>query len=304
MEMQLALAKDFGSVFHGTSFLNIAAIIKTDKLQLSQVAGKEAEAAFAKHPFFLSVRRNRVLTAQNFYDVTIEFKEQSLQSRMKRESVDYWGHVEGKGNSIEQEDRYYSAKPVLKNATKLIRAIHVDLSNYDAERRGKMMRELFVTALRLKIKVYLYKDKAAYANLNTHKTVPLSEMEYGGKVQNLFRTRTAEEATQEGEDQMYKGMRYARSVYPDIKFFVDILYGNTPPVNDKTKYLRERYGYRYGEHDLVTQFQNELHNASHSHGPKDKQLAARVQTWMRENNLGIKETAYRVRENIRKADGE
>jgi len=303
MELQLALAKDFGSVFHGTSLINAGAIFSTDKLQLSQVAGKEAEAQFAKQPFFLSVRRNRLLTSQNFYDVTIEFKEQLLQSKMKRESVDYWGETE-KGNSIEQEDRYYFAKPNLPKATKYIRAIHVDLSNYDPARRGKLMRGLIMAAKRLGIKVYLYRDRKAYGMLNVRKTVPMSSMEYGGKAVNLFRERTPEEAVQEGEDQMFKGMRAKRDMYRDIKFFVDILYGNTPPVNDKTKYLRDRYGYAYGEHDLVSQFKVEIHNSSNSQAPKDKQMAARIQTWMRDNKMDIKETAYRIRENIRKADGE
>lgn len=99
-------------------------------------------------------------------------------------------------------------------------------------------------------------------------------------------------------------MRAKRDMYRDIKFFVDILYGNTPPVNDKTKYLRERYGYVYGEHDLVSQFKVEIHNSSNSQAPKDKQMAARIQTWMRDNKMDLKETAYRIRENIRKADGE
>lgn len=303
MKMFVSLAKDFGSVFHGTALINAGAIFKSDKLQLSQVAGKEAEAQFAKQPFFLSVRRNRLLASQNFYDVTLEFKEQLLQSKMKRESVDYWGATD-KGTSIEQEDRYYFAKANLPKATKYIRAIHIDLSNYDPARRGKIMREMIMSAKRLGIKVYLYRDKKAYGMLNTRKTVALSTMEYGGKSVNLFRTRTAEEAEQESEDQKYKGMRAKRDMYRDIKFFVDILYGNTPPVNDKTKYLRERYGYVYGEHDLISQFKVEIHNSSNSQAPKDKQMAARIQTWMRDNKMDIKETAYRIRENIRKADGE
>jgi hypothetical protein len=33
-------------------------------------------------------------------------------------------------------------------------------------------------------------------------------------------------------------------------------------------------------------------------------MAARIQAWMRDNKMDLKETAYRIRENIRKADGE
>ena len=303
MKIQLALAKDHGFAFHGTSYRNAAAIIETDKLQLSQVAGKEAEAHFAKHPFFLSVRRNRQLTATNFYDVTIEFKEQALQSRMQRESVDYWGHVEGKGNSIEQEDRYYYAKPILKNAVKLIRALHINLNNYDPARIGSAMRKMIVTAKKLGIQVYLYRDEKAYNRVDKRKTVPLSEMEYGPKAANIFRERTAEEAEREAEDQMFKGMRYKRAQYPEIKFVVDILHSGTAPENKEAKYQTERFGYRLSGHELASQLGNILHNASHSPHGKEKQWAARVQEWMRKNGKNVEETAYHIREIIQQRDG-
>lgn len=293
MNVLIALAKDAGSVFHGTSMNAMFAIAESNSFMLSQVAGKEAESRFAKQPFFLSVRRNRIIT-HNSYWVTIEFKEQLLHSKMKRESVDYWGPTP-KGTSVEQEDRYYYPKQILPNVKRFIRAVHFDLRNYDPERTGAKMRTLLIDLIRSGIKVYLYKDASAYKNLNIRKTIPVAEMEYGGKAASVFNAPATEDDAEEiAYQQRRKQRAYNSDKNSDVKQLVDFIMQAKPVKTEKNEYLFERFRYQWNLYDLHGQVKNILHNASHG-TEREKKLAARVSTYMRGNSMTIAEVAESIR---------
>lgn len=293
MQIHVALAKDSGAVFHGTSFNAMYAIVESDSFLLSQVAGKEAELQYAKQPFFLSVRRNRVIT-HNYYNITIEFKEQLLHSKMKRESVDYWGNTP-KGNSIEQEDRYYYAKQILPKAKRFIRAVHFDLNGYDPERQGMKMRRMLTNLIRSGIKVYLYQDASAYKNLNTRKTVPVASMEYGSKAVSVFNKPATEEDAEEIAYQQRRKMRqYKSEKNSDIKQVVEFAMQTKPQKTPDNEYLFERFRYQWNEYDLHGQLKNILHNASHG-TEREKKLAARIGTYMRDNSLTVNQLADQIR---------
>lgn len=292
MNVFIALAKDAGSVFHGTSMNAMFAIAESNSFMLSQVAGKEAESRFAKQPFFLSVRRNRIIT-HNSYWVTIEFKEQLLHSKMKRESVDYWGQTE-KGTSVEQEDRYYYPKQILPNVKRLIRAVHFDLRNYDPERSGAKMRALLIDLIRSGIKVYLYKDASAYKNLNIRKTIPVADMEYGGKAVSVFQPGTEQDAEEVAYQQRRKMRAYQSDKNSDVKQLVDFVMQAKPVKTEQNEYLFERFRYQWNGYDLDSGLKNIIHNASHG-TPREKKLAARVGTYMRDNNLSVSQLADLIR---------
>lgn len=291
MEVLIALAKDTGSVFHGTSLNAMYSIAKDNKLLLSQVAGKEAEERFAKQPFFLSVRRNRLIT-HNSYSVTIEFKEQMLHSKMKRESVDYWGATD-KGTSIEQEDRYYYAKPNLPEILKYIRAVHFDLQQYDPERFGPRMRELLIRLVKSGIRVYLYEDNKAYKYLDTRKTVPISSMKYGKKAASVFVAPAEEDAEEIAYQQRRKMYQYKSDKNSDIKQVLDFLLNRAERTEDNS-YLYDRFKYQWNQYDLYGQLKNIVHNASHG-TEREKKLAARLGAYMRDNNKTIQEIADQIR---------
>ncbi len=292
MEFEIALSSADASVYHGTEINALLAILSTDKFYLSQVAGKEAEERFSKHPFFLSVRRNK-FNPHHYYSVTIEFDASKLNSRMKREAVNYWGH-EAKHKHFEQEDRYYSAKPTINGVRKLIKAIYLDTKNLRANHK---LRSTIIGLIRDGIKVYAFADAAAYRRLDKRKALKLSDITYGAKPVSVFRELSEDDL----ELQKFKGMRAVRDKYSDAKFVVDTLYSGVAPKRKEYEYIRDSLGYRMYETDLPHQFKNILHNASHG-TPAERKMAARIQDYMTKHNLTPAATAETVRKIIRETD--
>src|SRR5690606_7545224 len=95
---------------------------------------------------------------------------------------------------------------------------------------------------------------------------------------------------------------YLRGKYSDAKFIVDTLYSGKAPIREEYDYVRNSFGYKMYATDMKHQMSSLLHNASHARG-KEKQMAARIQDYMRKHSLNVEELAFKVREIIRKTDG-
>lgn len=293
--MQLTSESAVGdySAFHGTSLFNALKIVETNSFVLSSVSGKEAEARFAKQPFFLSTRRNRLLMQSNHYAVTLELDSLKLNALAKREPVDYWQYTEQslRARSNEQEDRYYFRKPKLLRVIHLIKAVHFNLAlilgNKDNTRELKRLKPLLLACKKHKINVHLYKDEKAYNYLNTRKTVPLSELNLYTKAYNVFTTPE--------EERPY--IRRSVNRYGRVDLMLDTLYGNEPKGDKKDIDYAKRYF--SSEYDVlnsgVQQVNVDLHNASAAHtSPYEKRKANRLTLYMREHGLSVKETCLRV----------
>src|SRR5690606_18368715 len=291
-----ALASN-AKAFHGTSLAGLFGIVESNSLVLSQVAGKEAEQPFSKHDYFLSVRRGK-FQPHAHYNAVIEFDASKLHAIMPREAVNYWG-ADAIHKHNEQEDRYYYKKPSVKNVLKMIRAVHIDVSHFDGERDGRRMRALIIKLVKLRIKVHLYADTKAYRMLDSRKAMPLSSLNYGGKPVSVLTRKLTED---ELSSQSFRGRMHLRGKYSDAKFIVDTLYSGKAPIREEYDYVRNSFGYKMYATDMKHQMSSLLHNASHARG-KEKQMAARIQDYMRKHSLNVEELAFKVREIIRKTDG-
>lgn len=265
---------------------NLFSIFASGEFLLSQVAGKEAEQDFAKTPYFLSVRRQKV-NPQAFYDVTLELKEQALHSRMKRMSVDYW---QDDRKAIEQEDRYFYRKPRLKNAISLVREVYINMEAYSPETMGTKLRSFMITAIKNGVKVYFLPPKA-YRILDVRAAIPHSRLTYG-ETRNRLNTPVTDDLL---EEQQLRGMRYIRNKKSPILFIYRALIGRATKEQDTRSW--ESWS-RYYPEDLAGVFSADLHNASHSRDTKDKMYAAKVQDYMKANGLSVRQAAQQVQKFI------
>ena len=288
-----AVANSNDTAYHGTSINALIDIYKNNEFVLSQVAGKEAEAQFAKRPYFLSVRRGK-LNPHHYYSVTIEFDASKLHSKMKRESVNYWG-PDAVHTHFEQEDRYYYGKSSLKNVRSMIKAVYIDLTNFHPP---KGLRQAIIGMVKDGVKIYAINDKKGYRRLDKRKAVPVSEIPYGSKSIPVFKELTDDER----ELQTFRGIRAMRDKFSDMKFIVDTLYSKKAPTNADYAYVRDDMGYRQYEGELGRKLKNIIHNASHG-TVAERKLTAKLQDYMTKHKLSVEQTATKLRDIIRKTDG-
>lgn len=75
------------------------------------------------------------------------------------------------------EDRIWSDKPYIKNASKYIKEIHVSFVDPGYEAYKRQVRSLLIEAKKKGIPTFVYTDKKAAANLDKRKAVKLSELD-------------------------------------------------------------------------------------------------------------------------------
>lgn len=283
--------------YHGTSYNALHAIIAGNMLELSQVSGKDAEARFAKQPFFLSVRRNPLLTASNVYPVTIEFSERALHARAQREAVDYWGDVGGR-TSIEQEDRYYFRTHQIRRVIGLIKAIHFNLPYYD-EKYAAKLRAVLVVAKKAGIATYFYDSDKTYLNLNKRRAVQFDISTLKVVPKNVFGPQSDDEK----EDARYRSLRAQRDVkrYGATDYVLDLLYGNAIPktreADDTVKYVNNIV--LHYPHEFKAYIDAEIHNTSNAWTPKrTKSRVSRLNVKMHELGLTTAKLAEHLRDII------
>lgn len=275
--------------FHGTSLRNAYSIISTNTIRLSSVSGKEAEAQFAKHPFFFSVRRNRLLTSTNYYAVTLELNAQLLHAKAKREAVDYWQvddqTLRAKAN--EQEDRYYFQRGELKRVIQMIKVVHINLDLLN-KRDNQYLRQLLILCKRHGIVTYLYDDKRAYLNLNYRKAKPISEIDLSVDIKGVF--------TMSEDERPYIPRK--RNRYDLIDLALDTMYGNVPKTDDKNlEYLRSKMlPYRLG--DAVRSLNADLHNASSDRDKDIRRKANALTAYMQKHKLNVQQLCDAVSEKL------
>lgn len=289
MQVEIALASEDAKAYHGTTLQSLIGIVMTDTLKLSQVAGKQSEQAFAKHPFFFSVRRTPSSAKELFYNVTLEFKASRLNSIMRREAVNYWGQETIHQGGNEQEDRYYHKKSSIRPVMRLLSAVYIDVENV---RSQKELRAAMIQLRKNKVKVYAIPTHREYKKLDVRHAIPLKNISIA-KPESAFKTYEGQ-----ADDQMMKGLRYKRDQYTDTKFIWTCLQAGRAPADahKNYKHLTDRLGYTWYGHDLESQVGNILHNGSHS--KVEREYTAKIQAYMRKHGLDVAGLANKVREII------
>ncbi len=169
-------------LFHYTSPRAALGILESDQFKLTTAFGTDADrAAQSKEKlYYLSTTRTvtgRYHASIGSSAVMINLDGRKLAQRHSGKPVDYWGRsfrlVDPRSES---EDRIYSDKPIIENASKYITSIHV-YSNPERvdDVQHKTIRQLLISAKRQSIPVFYYNDAKAWKIQNTAKAVNLAD---------------------------------------------------------------------------------------------------------------------------------
>ncbi len=266
-------------LFHATSFANVAKILKSNSFDLKPSEGVDAEEAHG-NANYLSTTRHR-LGAYHLNKgsgtALLTLDGDALSNRYKSASLDYWGSdaygtEQQRADRFEAEERIYSAKPIIHNATKFI--LRIDFL-FEGEVVGDNrdvihIRNAYRIAKRLKIPIYVFTNKKDWIASNRSKCIPLSQF-------NVKDTTKKYKERAFTEDVLHK---YVELWYQPINRVVNL----TKPARDLIPNLRSRF-YQDGE---VRVLRADMHTARSQ--PRDvfnsprKSLDAIVKI-MRQNGL-------------------
>lgn len=176
----------------------ILKILQKDAFYPSVGFGTPSEVDINKgYKYYLSFARNLRGTyhQQGKMAAYMVLDGRKLGERFKGSAVDYWGGFGGgttpqQSKRTEVEDRLFTNKPVIKDATQYIESIHVSIpiemkssvgnKIYPIRYRTtqiETLKELDKEAKYLRIPIYFYSDEGAYRMKNTKKAISLDEWE-------------------------------------------------------------------------------------------------------------------------------
>ena len=120
-------------LYHFTTIYKAANILKDDEFKLSSALGKKAEEEHVEGRkwYYLSTTRHRLggyhKDTDNAGWLLMNLDGVGLAHNYSGKPIDYWGENFRKVDptKMEAEDRIYSTKPVIPNASKYIESIHI-----------------------------------------------------------------------------------------------------------------------------------------------------------------------------------
>lgn len=155
-------------LYHFTSVNNILNIISTNEISLTSAVGSNADLSINSGKFFfLSMTRSRS-SGYRRGGGKIVFDARALKQRYKIAPVDYWQYSKKRSDyeydsdykyaisKSEQEDRLVSDKPIIKDAIKYIKEVHV--------LDGEIINELKELCDLHKIPIYIYSNEKDWLN--------------------------------------------------------------------------------------------------------------------------------------------
>jgi len=172
-----------GQIFHFANLRNIKEILKSNRINFSTHLGTGADDRQSKGFYFLSLSRTKSAqagygrgqagTSQGFpagVVARINFDHRKLRSKFKSAPVDYWQRKDIEQmkkmglrpddimhrmmRDFEYEDRLFSDKPILENASQYITSISIHIPK-DFE-YGYQVRDILRAAQERNIQVYVY----------------------------------------------------------------------------------------------------------------------------------------------------
>jgi len=271
-------------VYHFMGVRNAESVMAQDKFRLTAAPGTDTERALQKgdRMYYLSTTRHKLggyHINNSWSGVIFELDGEKLGQNYAGKPVDYWGPEwytnkaqGGKGpEEKEAEDRVYSRKPYITNASKYIRGIHVLFDEYAQEKRPKLaidVRRLFITAKRRGVPAYLYVDKQDWLIQDKRKAVSPA------KVPAI----AGAEGKEKDQSPMWVSTVTRRSLSPWIELY------KAPVGSNISKSARDtRYNYvLYGYSDAARSLAADIHNAK-SKDAKETGLDTLMQIFRKEN---------------------
>lgn len=165
-------------VFHFSPIVNAVKILKNDKFLLNKDDIKE-------HMFFLSTSRTRLggYHKHERSGVIFTLDGRKLSNTFKAEAIDFFS-VKYNSSSREDpedfefEDRVYSKKDTIPNASKYIlhAGIKLSPSNKQDSKTMKMVKDIISILKKKKIPFYVYTDANAWLTGNKRKALSEDEL--------------------------------------------------------------------------------------------------------------------------------
>ncbi len=182
-------------VYHSTRAQGFYSIMRTDQFQLTPDLGSSLERGFRKGKsklYYFSTSRSRTgayhYPTKEYSNGTVLFKldgRKLMADGYTGAPLDYWADPEMPtyADNDEMEDRIYSTKPVIPNATRYIKEIHIyynpSVNAASTQTAPSALRAGAIVAKRAGIPVYVYDNVAAYNSLDTRKSVGVEVLSGG-----------------------------------------------------------------------------------------------------------------------------
>lgn len=179
-ECNLILESLSETVYHYTHLKKLLNILKTNKFNLTTSFGQDSDDLSTKNKnYYMSFTRSRI--GQFHYPqyksgsqaVILVIDGKKLSNTYEGKPVEYWQF--GRQLKNEMEDRLFSNKPEIDNATSYIKEIHTFSANPDSN-EYKLLRQAYIEASKNKISFYFYNDSKAFDLLNKQKSIKLTEL--------------------------------------------------------------------------------------------------------------------------------
>jgi len=194
-------------LYHSTPLRSAYSIVKNNEFKLTSDMGSSEEQQYRKSKdssYYLSTARSKTgrYHWSDYYargHTLFVLNGRKLSANHAGGAIDYWSGRRRKVGDSEMEDRVYSNSPTISPALKFIQEIHIILTvdhdkipQDDTLRLGRIIK---ISAARANIPVYFYNDVTSFNQMNTGKSVRLSDYKLSndqstGNSNNTSKTKT------------------------------------------------------------------------------------------------------------------
>jgi hypothetical protein len=221
-------------LYHGTDLHAALQIMKVDKFKLSMAEATSSESGISKKLYYLSTTRSVLGSYHSIHsNVIFKLDGDALGHNYSGNPVDYWGPDFRKINPSknEMEDRIFTDKPYIENASKYISEIHIKI---DDDAKSPTLRKVYMAAKLKNIPVYIYDDGKAFSTLNKRKTIKPTATMMGKGIKpskrspdrmpydaitpyvEVYYAKSTDDLTDKGKRIVNRLIRYSRDAKPSM----------------------------------------------------------------------------------------
>ncbi len=241
-------------LYHSTRVGNLRSILKTDNFRLTPDLGTQSDKELGHNTrvYYLSTTRHKLggygLIVGSGSTVLV-LDGVKLNQRYTGKPVDYWGAEFRKvaPDKAEAEDRIYSNKRTIPNATSYIKEVHMFIDIERPDKRIAVIRNWRGVLIELKkkgIPYWIYDNNQAYLIQNKSKaiSVPMDIL-----------------VAQNKDD--IKQTPWFRGKKDYLSPWVELYYKKSPDqLSEKASEIRSRLMYTYDAQQQLTSLKNDFHN--------------------------------------------
>lgn len=268
-------------VYHSTEFNNLKKILKSNTFRLVTDFGTQAEVGMRGKKdkyYYLSTTRHKLggYSLEPYHKaVMLVLDGKKLGNTYGGKAVDYWGPAFRKidPKKAEAEDRIYNTKPIIPNAKKYIKEIHVlyETDRADTANRQSYDRKAFIEMKKSGIPIWIYDDRKNYLIQNKAKSVKL-DLEYVS-------------AINKEKPLIYNDLG---NKYNDVEPWIE-LYHKTKKSSLSKKARDRLYNLRSYAQDAVTNLSNAIHNDKKSDNKVNRQINSLIKIMRKEKLRSVKD---------------